>query len=68
MTDDCSLMTEPVLEWEDLIATTDSELERLGWTTEQAVDYLKETYGYSSRQLLSDEQILDFIRALQAMP
>ncbi len=57
-----------VLDWDDLIAATESELSRLGWSTEQAVDYLKETYGYSSRQLLSDEQILDFICSLRAMP
>ncbi len=57
-----------VLDWDDLIAATESELSRLGWSTEQAVDYLKENYGHSSRQLLSDEQMLDFIRALQAMP
>ncbi len=61
-------MTEPVLEWDDLIATTDSELERLGWSTEQASAYLHATYGQRSRMLLNDEQILDFIRALQAMP
>ena len=57
-----------VLDWDDLIVATDSELERLGWSTEQAVDYLKETYGHSSRQLLSDDQMLDFIRSLRAMP
>ncbi len=57
-----------VLEWDDLIATTDSELERLGWTTEQASAYLHATFGQRSRMLLNDEQILDFIRALQAMP
>ena len=68
MTDDCSLMTEPVLEWDDLIATTDSELERLGWSTEQAVDYLHATYGQRSRMLLNDDQMLDFIRSLRAMP
>ncbi len=57
-----------VLEWDDLIATTDSELERLGWTTEQASAYLHATFGQRSRMLLNDEQMLDFIRALQAMP
>ncbi len=57
-----------VLDWDDLIAATESELSRLGWSTEQAVDYLKENYGHSSRQLLSDEQMLDFIRSLRAMP
>ncbi len=57
-----------VLDWDDLIAATDSELERLGWTTEQASAYLHATFGQRSRMLLNDEQILDFIRALQAMP
>ncbi len=57
-----------VLDWDDLIVATDSELERLGWSTEQAVNYLKAHYGHSSRQLLSDEQMLDFIRSLRAMP
>ncbi len=57
-----------VLEWDDLIATTDSELSRLGWSTEQAVDYLHATYGQRSRMLLNDDQMLDFIRSLRAMP
>jgi len=56
------------LNWNDLIATIDAEIARLCWSTEQAQNYLMETYGLKSRQFLSDEQILDFIRRLRAMP
>ncbi len=57
-----------VLEWDDLIVATDSELERLGWSTEKATSYLKETYGKRARALLNDQEILDFLSRLKTMP
>lgn len=52
----------------DVIARTNVELRRLGWTTEQGRDYLKRTYGKSSRQQLSDEQLLEFLHYLEFQP
>lgn len=51
-----------------VIARTNVELRRLGWTTEQGRDYLKRTYGKSSRQQLSDEQLLEFLHYLEFQP
>jgi hypothetical protein len=49
----------------DVIAKTDVEIERLGWTKEQGRDYLKKTYRKQSRSLLSEVELLDFLRYLE---
>lgn len=56
------------LDWKQLIARTDAEMSRLGWSTAQAKAYLKATYGKRSRQLLTDAEILDFLRYLEPQP
>ena len=50
------------------IARSDEELKRLGWTSEQGRNYLLETYGKRSRQLLSDGELLEFLRYLEKQP
>ncbi len=57
-----------IYEWSDLIRWTDAELSRIGWTTERAREYLILTFGKRSRQLLSDEEILEFWQALKILP
>jgi formylglycine-generating enzyme required for sulfatase activity len=52
----------------DIIARTNVELKRLGWTNQQGRDYLLETYGKRSRQLLTDAQLLDFLHYLESEP
>lgn len=52
----------------DVIAKTDVEIERLGWTKEQGREYLKKTYGKLGRSLLSEEELLDFLRHLESQP
>lgn len=59
--------SEPV-DLSDVIAKTDVEIERLGWTKEQGRDYLKKTYGKIGRTLLSEEELLDFLRYLESQP
>ncbi len=58
--DQLNLLAPISYEWNDLLAAIDAELNRLGWTTDQGRQYLKERYGAKSRHLLTDEQIIDF--------
>ena len=50
----------------DIIAQTDVELRRLGWTSAQGREYLEQTYGKRSRQQLSDEELLAFLLYLES--
>ena len=59
---------EEPLDFSDIIARSDVELKRLGWTSEQGRNYLLETYGKRSRQLLSDAELLEFLRFLEGQP
>lgn len=52
----------------DIIAQTDVELQRLGWTVAQGREYLETTYGKRSRHDLSDEELLEFLLYLEAQP
>ncbi len=57
--------SEPV-DLSDVIAKTDVHIERLGWTKEQGRDYLKKTYGKLGRTLLTEDELLDFLRYLES--
>ncbi|MEA5596385.1 hypothetical protein [Rivularia sp. UHCC 0363] len=59
--------TEPV-DLSDVIAKTDVELERLGWTPQQGREYLIDTYGKRGRTLLTEEELLDFLNHLESQP
>jgi hypothetical protein len=52
----------------DVIAKTDVELQRLGWTPEQGREYLIKTYGKRGRTLLSEEELYSFLQYLQSQP
>lgn len=56
------------IDFSDIIARTNVELKRLGWTTQQGKDYLLQTYGKRSRQLLTDAELLDFLHHLESQP
>lgn len=60
--------SETPTDMSDIIARTSVEMKRLGWTTQQGRDYLIETYGKRSRQLLTDEELLDFLHHLELEP
>ncbi|MBV5260814.1 hypothetical protein FLX56_20570 [Synechococcus moorigangaii CMS01] len=60
--------TVETLDFSDIIARSDVELKRLGWSSEQGRTYLLETYGKRSRQLLSDDELLEFLQYLEAQP
>lgn len=49
----------------DVIAQTDVELTRLGWTSAQGREYLENTYGKRSRQQLTDEELMSFLLYLE---
>ena len=65
--DQLNLLAPISYEWNDLLAAIDAELNRLGWTTDQGRQYLKERYGAKSRHLLTDEQIIDFWHFLKGL-
>ncbi len=56
------------IDFSDIIARTNVELKRLGWTNQQGRDYLVQTYGKRSRQLLTDGELLDFLHHLESEP
>ena len=66
-TDQLNLLVPLQYEWKELLAAIDAELNRLGWTTAQGQQYLKERYGVKSRQLLTDEQIIEFWHFLKGL-
>lgn len=49
----------------DVIAQTDVELTRLGWTSAQGREYLENAYGKRSRQQLTDEELMSFLLYLE---
>lgn len=49
----------------DLISQGDQMLQSLGWTSDQARNFLHQHLGSSSRQSLSDEQLLSFNMLLE---
>ncbi|PSF29075.1 hypothetical protein C7H19_24470 [Aphanothece hegewaldii CCALA 016] len=51
--------------WHKAIAAIDAELERLGWTTQQAKDYVMAKYNKRSRQLLDDDEIVELWQDLK---
>ena len=56
------------LDFSEVIARSDVEMKRLGWTKIQGRDYLVQTYGKRSRQVLSDEELLEFVSYLENQP
>ncbi len=51
--------------WTGLIAEIDRLMKGLGWSINQGREYLKQKYGKISRQLLSDQEILEFWQDLK---
>ncbi|MDX2228055.1 MAG: hypothetical protein NW220_00360 [Leptolyngbyaceae cyanobacterium bins.349] len=51
-----------------LIALTDIEMDRIGWTKQEGRDYLKRTYKKSTRQRLDVDELMDFLNYLRALP
>ncbi|ERN40850.1 hypothetical protein KR51_00025580 [Rubidibacter lacunae KORDI 51-2] len=56
------------IDYSDIIARTNVELKRLRWNSEQGRQFLEETYGKRSRQLLDETELLEFLTYLEAQP
>jgi hypothetical protein len=50
----------------DIIAQTDVEMSRLGWSSIQGRNYLEKTFNKRSRQQLTDEELLTFLLYLES--
>ncbi|MEA5464784.1 hypothetical protein [Leptothoe sp. PORK10 BA2] len=57
--------THPV-DLSDVIAQTDVEMSRLGWSSLQGRSYLEKTFQKHSRQQLTDEELLTFLLYLES--
>lgn len=57
--------TNPV-DLSDIIAQTDVEMTRLGWSSIQGRQYLEQTFHKRSRQQLTDEELLTFLLYLES--
>lgn len=53
------------IDYGDIIKETNTHMERIGWTVEQGQEYLSKTYGKRSRQVLTDQELLEFLEYLQ---
>ncbi|MBH8578039.1 hypothetical protein I8752_34870 [Nostocaceae cyanobacterium CENA369] len=58
---------EPI-DFSQILAKTDAEMERLGLTTEWGRGYLIKAYGKRSRILITEEELLDFLKYLESQP
>lgn len=56
--------SEPI-DLSDAIAKIDVQLKHLRWTKNQERKYLERTYGKESRELLTDEQLFEFLDYLE---
>ncbi|EHJ13637.1 phage/plasmid primase, P4 family, partial [Crocosphaera watsonii] len=54
--------------WDEMILAIDSQMERLGWDVQKGQQYIFEKYGKKSRQVLRDDQLLEFLEDLKAQP
>ena len=61
-------LTPTPQDFSEIIAKSTVEIKRLGWTNDQGRDYLLQTYGKRSRQLLTDEELLEFLEYLENQP
>ena len=57
---------ETIPDIKDVMAKTEIEIRRLGWTTQQGRNFLLQRYGKRARTLLSDEELFDFLEYLES--
>lgn len=56
---------KPRINREAIVAQTSNELSRLGWSDIDGKKHLEATYGKTSRSLLTDDELVDFLEYLQ---
>lgn len=52
----------------ELIAFTDVEMERIGWSKKRGQSHLKRTYNKQTRSELNEDQLMEFLHYLRALP
>ena len=52
----------------DAIAQIGTEIERIGWTKKQGSSYLQQTYSKKTRAELTEDELLEFLHYLKALP
>ncbi|BBC26280.1 dual OB domain-containing protein [Pseudanabaena sp. ABRG5-3] len=62
------LVDNQIISIEDLIHQSDVEMKRVGWTKLQGRDYLVHNFNKRSRQLLTHEELRQFLDHLQSLP
>ncbi len=59
---------ESPVDLSDLIAQTDVEMQRAGWSREKGKEYLLKTFGKASRQRLTAKELQQFLNHLRSLP
>jgi hypothetical protein len=59
---------EDPIDLSDAIAQIGTEIERIGWTKKQGSTYLQQTYDKKTRAELSEDELLEFLHYLKALP
>ncbi|PSF30994.1 ATPase [Aphanothece hegewaldii CCALA 016] len=63
--DQLNLLKPVIYQYNEVMKDIDHDLIRLGWSVEQAKEYLFQTYGVKSRRFLDDDQIIELWQYLK---
>ncbi|MBD2080803.1 hypothetical protein [Leptolyngbya sp. FACHB-17] len=66
--DEPELPTPEPIDLSDAIAQIGTEIERIGWTKKQGSTYLQDTYGKKTRAELDEDELIEFLHYLKALP
>ncbi|PSB19007.1 hypothetical protein C7B65_13410 [Phormidesmis priestleyi ULC007] len=64
---DVEFSSDPI-DLSDAIAQIGTEIERIGWTKKQGSTYLQKTYSKKTRAELTEDELLEFLHYLKALP
>jgi len=64
---DVAFSNDPI-DLSDAIAQIGTEIERIGWTKKQGSSYLQQTYSKKTRAELTEDELLEFLHYLKALP
>lgn len=66
--DEAELPAPEPIDLSDAIAQIGTEIERIGWTKKQGSTYLQDTYGKKTRAELDENELIEFLHYLKALP
>jgi len=66
--DEPELPAPDPIDLSDAIAQIGTEIERIGWTKKQGSTYLQDTYGKKTRAELDEDELIEFLHYLKALP